>query len=62
VAQCLEAELIAAYLYGNTTPKERTLVRRHIAECDVCRKLIAAIVKSESAMPDPSSDDPHRAG
>jgi predicted anti-sigma-YlaC factor YlaD len=57
VAQCLEPELIAAHLYGNTTSHERTVIRRHIAECDSCRKLIAAVVKSESAMPDTLSTD-----
>lgn len=42
--KCREAnELLVAYLDGEVTSSERTLVQAHLAECDFCRKELAAL-------------------
>ena len=41
-------ELCGAYLDGEVTPSERTLVRTHLAGCDVCREKLAALSATHS--------------
>ena len=46
--KCREAnELFVAYLDGEVTSSERTLIRAHLAECDCCRKELAALSKTQ---------------
>lgn len=51
--ECPTPHLIALFLGGGVSEQERERVERHIDDCDDCRKLIASIVRSESAVPDP---------
>ena len=42
--KCREVnELLVAYLDNEVTPSERTLIQAHLAECDFCRKKLAAL-------------------
>jgi len=51
--ECPTPHLIALFLGGQASEQERDRVERHIDDCDDCRRLIALIVRSESAVPDP---------
>jgi hypothetical protein len=47
-AQCPELVMLAAYLEGNLTVKEREGILSHLAYCDDCRELVALVVKTLS--------------
>ncbi len=47
--KCREVnELLVAYLDGEVTPSERTLIQAHLAGCAVCRKELAALAATQS--------------
>jgi anti-sigma factor ChrR (cupin superfamily) len=47
--KCREVnELLVAYLDGEVTPSEQTLIQAHLAGCDVCRKELAALSATQS--------------
>jgi len=52
---CPEPELLAAYLEGLGSDSERRQIEAHLADCRDCRRIIALIVRSEAAVPDPTS-------
>lgn len=66
--KCQEvSELLVAYLDGEVTPSERTLIQAHLAECNFCRKELTALsatqrcvsqslqVKTAQAAPSPQA-------
>ncbi len=52
----LTSEDIAAFLSDNISYIERERILRHLADCDHCRKTVAEIVLSQTAIRDP--DEP----
>ncbi|HXG59925.1 MAG TPA: zf-HC2 domain-containing protein, partial [Planctomycetota bacterium] len=38
---CPESEILAAWLEDGLGPTERAAVRRHLADCDDCRRSVA---------------------
>ncbi len=56
---CPEPERLAEYLEGASSDSERQAIEAHLADCRDCRRIIALIVRSEAAVPDPTLPD-HR--
>jgi hypothetical protein len=54
----LANEEIAAFLACNISYAEREPVLRHLAACERCRKMVAEIVASQSAVKDPGEPRP----
>ncbi|MDQ3821416.1 MAG: zf-HC2 domain-containing protein [Acidobacteriota bacterium] len=52
---CPAPELLAVYLEGLGSDSERRHIEAHLADCQDCRRIVAMIVRSEAAVPDPSS-------
>lgn len=50
---CPEPELLADYLEGVSSDRERQEIEAHMADCRDCRRIVALIVRSEAAVPDP---------
>ena len=46
---CLDAELLASYVDGRTTPEERVKVEAHIAHCEDCYFLFSETVQEQQA-------------
>jgi tetratricopeptide (TPR) repeat protein len=46
---CLDAELLASYVDGRTTPEERIKVEAHIAHCEDCYFLFSETVQEQQA-------------
>ncbi len=47
--KCQEVnKLLVAYLDGEVTPSERTLIQAHLAGCDFCQKELAALSVTQS--------------
>src|SRR5689334_7625537 len=44
--QCLDDELIAAYLDGQLGPADQAQVHKHLASCEYCRRLVAESVRT----------------
>ena len=55
---CPSEELLAAYIDGVATPKEIELVDAHLNGCHQCLELVAAVILSRIAIPDPVLPDP----
>jgi hypothetical protein len=53
---CLDAELVAGYLDGGLSTKEAAGVEQHLSQCDRCRALAAALVRTAGDMREVSSD------
>jgi anti-sigma factor RsiW len=53
VSECPDENLLAAYADHCLTPEEQRQVERHLSECRACRQVIALVVKSKGAVPDP---------
>ena len=49
--------MLAAYLDGNLTAKERAGIESHLAYCDDCRELVALAVKILSLEVETDSPD-----
>ena len=47
---CPDLEKLAAYVDGNLTREEQTLVEAHLIDCYRCREIVSLTVKSESAV------------
>jgi len=43
---CLDAETLAAWIDGSLTPAERTTAETHVADCDRCLAVLAALAKT----------------
>jgi len=59
---CLDAELLASYVDGRTTPEERAKVEAHIAHCEDCYFLFSETVqeqKTRSANESAGTETPH---
>lgn len=48
--QCPAAEILAAYLDGQLTTKERTLIEDHLISCNKCRHIVSTAVKSQDSI------------
>jgi tetratricopeptide (TPR) repeat protein len=48
---CLDAELLASYIDGRTTPEERTTVEAHVAQCEDCYFAFSETVRALQAQP-----------
>src|SRR5215510_12704517 len=46
---CLDAELLASYVDGRTTPDERIRVEAHVAQCEDCYFVFSETVQAQSA-------------
>ena len=47
-SQCPDSELLAVYLDGKLTPKERTFIEEHLVDCHKCRHIVSMAIKSEN--------------
>lgn len=47
-AQCPTLEMLAAYLEGSLTAKERKGIESHLANCHDCLELVALVVRMRS--------------
>jgi anti-sigma factor RsiW len=56
---CPQPERLAEYLEGLGDKAERQEIEAHLADCRDCRRIVALIVRSETAVPDPPQL-PHR--
>lgn len=61
---CPNETRIFAYVEGNASSSDRSELDVHFAECDECRRLVSALVQSQSPAPDdgaiaPPSPTPH---
>ena len=45
---CLDAELLASYVDGRTTPGERIKVEAHVAHCEDCYFVFSETVQAQS--------------
>ena len=52
---CPEDGLLGAYIENNLLPEEKRQIEAHLVECRLCRELIAAVITSMAAVPDPQS-------
>jgi hypothetical protein len=53
--KCPDPEQLAAYLEQQVSTSESQHLMAHFLECQICRKLIARVIKSESVVPGPST-------
>jgi hypothetical protein len=45
--------LLAAYVDENVTEKERRLIDAHLVDCERCLDVVAFVIASKVAIPDP---------
>ena len=45
---CPDVEMLAAYVDGNLTSEERTVVEAHLTECRDYRRIVTVAVKIET--------------
>ena len=57
---CLDAELLASYVDGRTTPEERIKVEAHIARCEDCYFLFSETVQGQSTTESRKSERQYR--
>jgi anti-sigma factor RsiW len=53
VDSCPDTELLAAYVDENVTEKERRLIDAHLVDCERCLDVVAFVIASKVAIPDP---------
>jgi serine/threonine protein kinase len=62
MTECLDEESILSFCRGGLAPEKRRSAERHIAECEECRVLVSAVMRSSlvdvSDMPSFSASDP----
>jgi predicted anti-sigma-YlaC factor YlaD len=56
--RCPDTELLAAYIDNNVTIEEQVSVDAHLAQCGDCFLLVASVLASKIAVPDPTVSDP----
>jgi tetratricopeptide (TPR) repeat protein len=54
---CLDAELLASYVDGRTTPEERVTVEAHIAHCEDCYFMFSETVQEQQTQSADESED-----
>jgi predicted anti-sigma-YlaC factor YlaD len=58
-SQCPDPEFLAAYLDGRLTPKEKTLIEKHLIDCHKCRHIVSMAIKLEKPVAlTPDIDEP----
>ena len=57
---CLDAELLASYLEGRTSPAERATVEAHLAHCEDCQFVFAETIHAQREVPDVNTRDRRR--
>jgi anti-sigma factor RsiW len=59
-SQCPDPGLLAVYLDGRLTPKERTFLEEHLIDCYKCRDIVSMAIKSEKPVAlTPDIDEPY---
>ena len=56
--QCPDIELLAAYIDENVSVEERRLVDAHLVDCERCLEVVAFVIASKVAIPDPEASNP----
>lgn len=54
--ECPEPELLAVYLEHVCSEAERQRIEAHLANCQDCRRIVALVVRSKTAVPDVSAN------
>ena len=57
---CPEPERLSDFLEGWGSDRERQEIEAHLADCEDCQQVIALIVRSEAAVPDPTLLNPQK--
>jgi predicted anti-sigma-YlaC factor YlaD len=56
--RCPDTELLAACIENNVTTEEQVRVDAHLAQCGDCFQVVASVLASKIALPDPTVSDP----
>ena len=58
--QCPRPEGLGAYVDGNLTSEEQSLIESHLVKCMRCRRVIELVIESEGEVPDSDLSDSHK--